>query len=249
MYFIGIDLAWSDQNNSAGAAIEAQHGRGELIYCKERLGSNNEIIAFISEIAKTEPAIVGIDAPLLVPNESDMRPCDRKVTQEFGHYHAGAFPANRRIFKGRVRGEELVKRLDTMGFIHDYNIPYRANTRRQVVEVYPHPATITLFNLQHILKYKRRKGRYIEDRRKALNELQQHIISLRTAKPSLQIEGKCLSNITFLAGSTLKAYEDFLDAILCAYIVYYAWYWGEQGYQVFGNLKDGCILIPKKLPA
>ena len=249
MYFIGIDLAWSDRNNSAGAAIETRRTRARLVRCNERLVTNDDIIAFVSEAAKSEPAIVAIDAPLLVPNMRGMRDCDRRVTQEFGRYHAGAFPANRRIFEGRVRGEELVKRLDTMGFIHDYNIPHRANTRRQVVEVYPHPATITLFNLQHILKYKRRKGRSIEYRRKALNELQQHIISLRTAKPSLQIEGKCLSNITFLAGSTLKAYEDFLDAILCAYIVYYAWYWGAQGYQVFGNLKDGCILIPKKLPA
>ena len=251
MYLIGIDLAWSDRNNSAAAAVEAQQPQGELIDYKERLRTDDEIMAFISEVAKAEPAIVGIDAPLLVPNKNGMRPCDRKVTQEFGHYHAGAFPANRDRLKrnGEVRGEELVKRLDTMGFIHDYNIRHQDNRCRQVVEVYPHPATITLFNLEHILKYKHRKGRSTEDRRKALNELQHHIISLRTAKPSLQMEGKCLSNTTLLAGSALKAHEDFLDAILCAYIVYYAWYWGEQGYQVFGNLGDGCILIPKRLPA
>jgi len=249
VYFIGIDLAWSDRNNTAAAAIKAQHGQGELIHCKERLGTNDEIIAFISEIAKAEPAIVGIDAPLLVPNKSGTRPCDLKVTREFGHYHAGAFPANRkileRVFNGRVRGEELVRELEAMGFTHDYNIAHHPNTCRQVVEVYPHPATINLFKLPQILKYKRRKGRSPEDRRKALSELQQHIISLKEAKPCLQIEGKELLTITSLLGSRLKVREDLLDAILCAHIVYHAWYWGEQGYEVFGDLEEGYILLPK----
>lgn len=241
MYFIGIDLAWSYKNNSAGAAIKSQAGQGKLT-CNKNLQSNVDIINFILEASKSEPAIIGIDAPLAVPNEKESRKCDRLVSQHFGRYEAGAYPANRRIFEGKVRGEELVKKLKKKGFCHEYDITKQSN-KYLVVEVYPHPATINLFSLCKTIKYK--KGR-VSYRKKGLCELQKWILTLRDAEPSLYIKESFLSKINALSGKELKKYEDFLDSILCAYIVYYAWYWGKSSYEIYGNAKEGCILVPKK---
>ena len=244
MHFVGIDLAWSARNNSAAAAIEAEQGHGKLIDHKKQLEADDEIIAFISKVSNDGPTIVGIDAPLIVPNTTRLRPCDRDVTREFGRYHAGAHSANRNLLKrdGKVRGEELVKRLRTIHFIHDYNIPRHSDTCRQVVEVYPHPATINLFKLKQVLKYKRGT---MKDRQKELNKLQQYIASLKAAEPALHVHEQYFHDTTQLHGYHFKAHEDFLDAILCAYIVYHAWYWGEQGYEVFGGVEKGYILVPK----
>ncbi len=252
MYFIGIDLAWSARNNSAGAVIYAQGKSGRLVRWQERLKGNDEIISFISDNAGTSPAIVAIDAPLLVPNQTGTRPCDRQLTQEFRKYHAGTFPANRQKWETlgwQVRGEEIVRQLTTLNFSHNPYISRQAKIRR-IVEVYPHPATIVLFDLARILEYKARQGRDLEYRQKELRKLQNLIRKLKQATPALEVDKSLFHNPNSLYGNAFKVHEDFLDAILCGYIAYHAWYWGPRGYQIFGeeNWKDGYILVPK-LPA
>jgi len=246
VHFIGIDLAWSDRNKSAAAAIEAEQGQGKLIDYKKQLESDDDIIDFVAKVCKDSPAIVGIDAPLIVPNKTGQRPCDNEISRAFAQNDARAHSANRnRLARdGKVRGEELVERLKSLRFSNDLHIPRQDKSARHVVEVYPHPATIRLFKLDKIFKYKRG---YIKDRQDALCKLQKHIANLRTAEPAIYIHEQYFCETKQLRGSTFKAHEDFLDAILCAYIVYHAWYWGNEGdhgYKIFGNLKGGYILVP-----
>lgn len=245
MHFIGVDLAWSDRNTSAIAVIYAEDASGRLIHGEENLQSDDEIISFISQIAGTQPALVAIDAPLIVPNLTGSRPCDREVTRLFGRYHAGTLPANRNRFGGKVRGEEIVHQLVTRNFTHSPNLARQAKVR-QVIEVYPHPATVVLFNLSRILKYKARKGRKLEERQKELTKLQGLIASLNQATPSLQIDKPVFRSPASLASKAFKDHEDLLDAIICAYIIYYAWYWGPEGYRIYGNLDTGYILVPAR---
>jgi predicted RNase H-like nuclease len=51
-----------------------------------------------------------------------------------------------------------------------------------------------------------------------------------------------------LGGTELKAHEDRLDALFCAYLAYYFWYWGLARNQVFGDLETGYIANPKLFP-
>lgn len=252
MYFIGIDLAWSARNNSAGAVICSRGKSGELIRWQERLKGNDEIISFIKNTTGTSPAIVAIDAPLLVPNQTGTRPCDRQLTQEFRQYHAGTFPANRQKWERlgcQVRGEEIVQKLADLNFSPDPFIQRQAQMRR-VVEVYPHPATIVLFNLPRILQYKTRQRRDLEYRQKELRRLQGLIRKLKQAVPALEIDRSLFRNPSSLSGNAFKAHEDLLDAVLCAYIAYHAWYWGPEGYRIFGeNWKEGYILVPELPPS
>jgi predicted RNase H-like nuclease len=237
------------RNNSAGAVIHAPGKSGKLSRWQERLKGNDEVISFISDNIDTCAAIVAIDAPLLVPNQTGTRPCDRQLTREFRKYHAGTYPAYRQKFRDKVRGEEIVRQLTTLNFNHNPHLQRQTEARR-VVEVYPHPATIVLFNLPRILQYKTRQGRDLEYRQKELGRLQAFIRKLKQATPALEVDKSLFHNPDSLYGRAFKVHEDLLDSILCAYIAYHAWYWGPEGYRIFGeeNWKEGYILVPR-LPA
>jgi hypothetical protein len=45
--------------------------------------------------------------------------------------------------------------------------------------------------------------------------------------------------------ATLKALEDQLDALLCAYIGAHWWYWGRERNLVLGDRTTGYIVIPQ----
>ena len=49
-------------------------------------------------------------------------------------------------------------------------------------------------------------------------------------------------------GRELKTYENSLDAVFCAYVAYYFWYWGWERSEVFGELSSGYILNPSLVP-
>ena len=42
----------------------------------------------------------------------------------------------------------------------------------------------------------------------------------------------------------MKMHEDTLDAVLCAYLAYYFWYWRWNRNEVFGDVATGCIVNP-----
>ena len=45
-------------------------------------------------------------------------------------------------------------------------------------------------------------------------------------------------------GLALKAVEDQLDSIVCAYGAAHWWYWGHARNQVLGSLASGYIVVP-----
>ena len=108
--FIGLDLAWSDRNRTGGAVI----CDGVLVAATGLLTDDDAIEAFIaSHLPEGAPAVIGVDAPLCVPNSSGRRRADHEVSLAWGKFDAGAYPANRTLLarNGVVRGEALVARL------------------------------------------------------------------------------------------------------------------------------------------
>jgi predicted RNase H-like nuclease len=242
--FIGLDLAWSPRNNSAAVALEAGNHLARWIAHRELLGDNAEVLAFIQEAAGSGPALIAIDAPLIVPNEEGARPVDRQITSLFGHYGAGCYPAYRNRPGGCTRGEDIVAGLARHGFVQDPYVHRRAPTRT-VFEVYPHPAMVALFRLDRTIKYKARPNRSLGLRRRELARLRTHLVSLEGHKPAMSTPPAVADrDLRTLRGTAFKHYEDLLDAAVCAYIAYYAWYWGRQGYQVYGDTTLGYILVP-----
>ena len=107
--FIGIDLAWSDRNPTGVAVIRDER----LVAYSGTLVTDGEILRFVQEhLDAKNPAVVAIDAPLRVPNESGSRPCDRALSKAWRRFEAGALPANRRLLGRGGRGIALDAKQD-----------------------------------------------------------------------------------------------------------------------------------------
>ena len=155
---------------------------------------------------------------MAVPNERGGRPCDLQVASVYGRFDAGPYLCNRGYLGrfGGLRGEAITQQLAFFGFCHDPDIPKRVSVR-QVVEVFPHPASVSLFDLDCSLKDKARKGPDYSQRRVELIRLRDLLVSLDTAEPPLHLPEEVASlEIEERRGGRLKEAEDLLDSIVCA---------------------------------
>jgi pyridoxamine 5'-phosphate oxidase len=168
-----------------------------------------------------------------------MRIADRLAHLSYGKYHAGAYPASRaRSFWKRTT--RLSAALRKLGFAHGDELTPRSLGRFQI-EVHPHAASVQLFVLGRIIKYK--KGRLAE-RAAELNRLR----GLMLERLPLLIPRLALTDLPAipLTGRALKAVEDQLDAVLAAYIAAHWWYWGRERNDVLGNSRHGSIIVPRR---
>lgn len=247
MKFVGIDLGW--QTGPSGlCCLESRFALEESVSAARedvltlskltRRDTLEEVLAWLDEVVPfPEPAMVAVDAPLLIPNETGMRSPDCLAHKYFGKYHAGCYPANlTRPFAARLI--QFGRDLESRGFRHAPKLEPKVQGRYQI-EVFPHPATVQLFNLPQILKYK--KGRLAE-RAEALGQLRSYLLnSLPLQNPPLEIVS--LPPIPS-GGKALKALEDRLDSIVCAYVGAHWWYWGRERNKVLGSLTEGYIVVP-----
>jgi predicted RNase H-like nuclease len=248
--YIGLDLAWSHRNPTGAATLRGTTAGATLVAPPALLGAMDVIVAYVAAMVGDGPAIVAVDAPLRVPNATGRRPAEADLAAVFQRFHAGAHPANRRLLDrgDGVRGELLVERLADLGFRLADRIA-AGESGRIVTEVFPHPAMVTLFELPHTLKYKARPGRSTETRLSAWRSYQRHMLGLADADPQLAGHAALLAtDVATLRGTSLKGYEDRVDALLCAYIGLFAHRWGEARCRTFGDLAGGFILTPTTLP-
>ncbi len=245
MFFIGIDLAWSEKNSSGVAILEGSRDKAEFVsanICK----SDEDIIEYIVKTIGEEGGFIAIDAPLIVPNEDGRRIAEKLVGFLFRKYDAGAHPTNRRRlsqWSGKIRGEEIATKLKKVGFVHSPHIKKFEKTRK-FFEVFPHPSMVVIFNLDKILKYKAKPKRDYEFRWNEFKKYQIFLKSLKGKNPSLSLPEEITEkNVKKLRAHALKAYEDILDAIFCAYIAYYCWF-NPENCAALGSMKEGYILTP-----
>ena len=206
-------------------------------------------MGWVDEWVFEEPAIIAVDAPTLIPNATGTRLPDKLTHKYFGKYHAGCYPANLSLpFAQRTVSFGL--QLEARGFAHAPIIEPQQLGRYQI-EVFPHPAIVHLFDLNRILKYK--KGRLLE-RQFQLEKLRNLIIeNLPTRQPSLNLSplSEYLKNLFFAeiprTGAALKAVEDQLDRLICAYVGAHWWYWGKERNLVLGEQATGYIVVPNSV--
>ena len=245
MIFIGIDLAWSERNGS-GIAVLKGNKKEAKFFSADIFLSDNEILNHVKEQAKDEQVFIAIDAPLIVPNEQGRRVAEKLVGMLFRKYNAGAHPANRKRLSqwgGKIRGEEISKRLEAIGITHSPYIKKYEN-KKKFFEVYPHPSMVVLFNLNKILQYKSKPNRDHAFLVSMFKKYQDYLGNLKAGNPKLKIPEEVLKVDTEkLKGKHLKSYEDKLDAIFCAYIAYYSWCCPDKC-AVLGSMEEGYILTP-----
>ncbi len=246
MKFIGIDLGWRSQPSGL-CCLEWIDGQLQLLDL-DRKEAIADILTWIDQsVQPDEPAIIAVDAPTLIPNPTGSRLPDKLSHKYFGKYHAGCYPANQNLpFAERTINFGL--ELESRGFAHAPTIEPQKLSRYQI-EVFPHPAIVNLFNLERILKYK--KGR-LNERRLELIKLQNYLLDiLPSFSPPLRPLRLCGSFLLEIptTGAALKATEDKLDSLICAYVAAYWWYWGEQRNLVLGDRTTGYIVIPQRMLA
>ncbi|HMQ30152.1 MAG TPA: DUF429 domain-containing protein [Chloroflexaceae bacterium] len=245
--YIGLDLAWSEGNQSGAAALRGGPAGAALLEPPALLGDMDAVVAYVLRHAGAGPAIVAVDAPLLVPNVTGRRPAEAALARVFRPYEAGAHPANRALLDrggAGVRGELLVARLAAHGFAAAPAVA-AGQGGRLVTEVYPHAAMVALFGLPRTLKYKARGRRGPGERHAAWRAYQAHMLDLAAADPPLRGPLDLLeTRVETLRGAALKGYEDRVDALLCAYIALYAHRWGAARCRTFGDQAGGWIFTP-----
>lgn len=243
MYFVGVDLAWGERKPTGLAVLDDE---GHLVHLSA-VQSDEEIIEAVAPYVEAE-CVVAIDAPLIVTNASGNRPAEAALNEDFARFDAGAHPTNKRKreFRDQPRGARLAARLGL-----DMNP--RSGRARRAIEVYPHPATVALFRLGRTLKYKHKPGRDLEHLRAELLVLMGLLEGLATADPPLLVDADAernsgwapLRNAVEGAGrkSELRAVEDQIDAVVCAYVARYATRRPEQT-TTYGDFETGYIVTP-----
>jgi len=235
MRFLGLDLGW--RTGPSGLAVLEWDGKALQLLDLSRRTELRAILDWVEEWTGTGPGLVAVDAPTLIPNATGMRLPDRLTHRYFGKYHAGCYPANQgRPFAERTTllGQELRAR----GFQHSPTLVPQALGRYQI-ECFPHPAIVRFFDLPQIIKYK--KGT-LAQRQSELSRYRQLLLTqLPQYEPYLQpLE---LPEIPS-TGHLLKAVEDQLDGLVCAYVGAYWWYWGLARNELLGDESEGYIVVP-----
>lgn len=232
--FIGVDLGWYGKPSGLAMLRWVDH---HLRLCEiTRIQEPHEILDWIEENAGTGTAVIAVDAPTIIRNQGSIRPAERALNAQFRRFHAGCHPANlARPFAKYVL--EFSNALEAMGFRFKPEVAAMEPGRFQI-EVHPHAASVNLFGLPRIVKYKR--GRR-EQRAKELNRFRKLLLEhLSKSEPAVR---NLSLPIVPKKGST-KAVEDQLDAILCAYIAAHWWYWGQARNTIFGDVESGFIVVP-----
>ena len=256
MLIFGIDLAWGARKPDGIAVVRVQRGCASLEHVTSTHG-DKALMALVESLLgrgprrNGAPALLAFDGPIVCPNRSGSRPVDRLTHGLFGRFHAGCHPANRTICPRPAR---VATRFEALGFDPDFALPGPRRLRerdgrplRRQIEVYPHPATIRLFALARILKYKRGP---VAGRRRELARLQALIRDLLGAfEPPVALSDAVALFLQRdprrLAGLAHKRHEDGLDAIICALVGLEHWWYGGRRSEVLGDLRNGYIVVPR----
>ena len=239
MRFIGVDLAWGERNPS-GLAVLDKDGK---VVAEELATSDADIAAFVAS-HDAGGAVLALDAPLVVRNQTGCRPCEAELQRRYGGVHAGPYTTSLDRLHGKVRAMDLVERLP-----RPYSTVPRDPRRghgRWAVEVFPHPALVELGALERALRYK--KGR-VAPRVAGLRQLCGVLEALEAATPPLHLrpDGRLRdgrSRLDSLRGRARKGFEDLADAHVCAYVGLWWWWHGTSRTLVAGDDEHGAILVP-----
>ncbi len=219
-HYIGIDLAWSSANPNGVAVIDANG-------CLVEYGYTACLEDMLTLIDRYPRAVIGVDAPLIIPNESGHRPNERAFLKTFARYGLGVHAANKALFEkrfARYNGFVLYEALKARGYDFGHGNLY---------EVYPHATILARFNRGSVLRYKASVPK--AERIAGLKQLQTFMFGVITMPDTMK------KTLEALRGKALKAEEDFLDALVCAYSLLHC---TTDDCLCFGNDRIGKLLTP-----
>jgi predicted RNase H-like nuclease len=257
---LGIDAAWTATQPSGVAvavgsadgwrliSVATSYGRfqdcadGGILDGQRPMGSLPDapiLLAAASKLCGTPIDLVALDMPLAHTPIVGRRFCDNEVSRAYGGRKCGTHSPSV-IRPGRI-SDELKIGFERAGYLLLTN----AVASPGMIEVYPHPALVELAGASIRLPYKASKVRSYwpnatpSERRLRLYESWCEIVTLLDA----QIGGVAAALPGLALHATiveLKAYEDSLDAVVCAWVAICAL---EGKARPFGD-ENSAIWIP-----
>lgn len=258
---LGIDAAWTSTRPS-GVALVVERPNGWQLTAVASSYEDFQDLAGFSQTTQTRPSgsspgacqliaaatemcgrsvdLVAIDMPLARSPICGRRVSDQKVSQEYGGRWCSTHSPSRSR-PGQI-SDKLRKDFKRAG--------YPLRTRRIeppcLIEVYPHPALVELAGAARRLPYKAARIRQYWptatpcERRKCLYRTWSKIVKLLEAEIA-GVTAKLPELPDMNAkGVALKAYEDALDAVICAWVAVCAL---EARARPFGD-EQSAIWIP-----
>ncbi|WP_200939032.1 DUF429 domain-containing protein [Rhizobium sp. Leaf311] len=177
----------------------------------------NALLSKTADLTASPVSVVAIDMPLSTDPITGRRVSDNAISSFYGSRHAGTHTPS------QSRPGKLSDDL-TLGFARaGYPLLTSGASFPALIEVYPHPALIELAKANRRLPYKHAKFRkywpedsLIDRRHKLLSVwtdivrlLDHHIEGVASALPLPNPSSR---------GYELKAFEDCLDAVVCAWV-------------------------------
>ena len=264
MRFIGCAPAWRPAEARDGVScLVVMDERGSII-ANSFPGSAEEIAEAVEGYgAQRRGVIVGVDAPLAVPNERGTRKIERILSK----VALPAYSASRRMFNGEPYAEDLLAELERVGVEYaDYPFP-RQRGQRVVVEV-DSAATLKILSLERaggerngdlaqrlrrMEEPKLRKGNK-GGRAAAVKgaiEVLWNTPGLRLRTGNLSAEPHSPENVDLskldvseaMSHAELDRVVSLVEGTLAAYTVHRHWK-GRDGSMVVGTGDQGSVLLP-----
>jgi predicted RNase H-like nuclease len=237
--FLGIDLAWREDeptrraNESGVAALDPS---GVVLDAGWTTGLA-ETAAWVRSAAGAGPAVLFVDAPLLVDNAAGQRLCERQVGQRYGRWKVSANSTN--TGSRRLAGVTLRKNLEAAGWQYCDGRSGPLTDRYTMSECYPYTTLVGAAEFGYDRerpRYKRKPRtvpavRWRAERATCCDTLIQRLASLRVADPPLRLDShpvtrQLSTDCSPLDDVAYKHREDLIDALICAWT---AALWARHG--------------------
>jgi predicted RNase H-like nuclease len=237
--FLGVDLAWREDapgrpaNESGVAAIDAT---GRILDAGWTRGLD-ETVAWVGAASGAGPALLFVDAPLVVTNERGQRECETQVGRRYGRWKVSANTTN--VHTPRLAGVRLRGMLEARGWRYSDGIDGPPERGRAMSECYPYTTLVGAFELGYTSerpRYKRKPpkltvAQWRPERATNCDRLISRIARLATADPPLLLDShpvtrRLADEPSPLADVAYKHREDLIDALLCAWT---AALWSRHG--------------------
>ncbi len=241
---LGIDAAWTLTEPSGVALVAGEPGRWHCLcvspsydsfldcasgrkidwHIGRFTGNTPDVNLLISAarlIAGENPTVVAIDMPVSNTKFTGRRCADRAISKEFGGQGCSTHsPSSTR--PGPL-GAKLMAELNEAGYPLATCSDYTTHSGRRTIEVYPHPALLTLLNRPYRVPYKVNnsskywpKAPMHERIAKLLHEFTEIERSLGRIFGETRVALPMPAEVKTL--SYLKRYEDSLDALVSAWV-------------------------------
>lgn len=215
---LGIDAAWTKTHPSGHALVAGDSGGWRLI--DARSGSLPEVAALLdtaSMLCGCKVDLVAVDMPLAHSPIIGRRFSDDLVSIAYGSRKCGTYTPS--ALRPGALSDALTGSFRRAG----YPLLTETIAAPGLIEVYPHPALVELMGASERLPYKaskvgtywpsvtssERRTRLYRQWKEIAASLDREIAGVAAALPQLGLEAR---------GVEMKAYEDKLDAIICAWV-------------------------------